>query len=262
MKIRLAKRLFARDSLNCTPSRNAGGNAKPAQRTSFGAVIRRSGAVLLTCAWAAILTAGLGVAADDKKPKADADGWVTIFDGKTFDGWKASENVKSWTIEDGAFVCHGERSHLFYTAEGDGSDGKPFQNFEFQCEVKTTPGSNGGIYFHTRYQEVGWPKYGHESQVNISHTDPIKTGSVYSVVKVTEPPAKDDEYWTQYIKVEGRNIQIKVNGKVVVDYTEPKNLQPDSDQFERRLGSGTFAFQAHDPKSKVYFRNVKVKRLP
>lgn len=208
-----------------------------------------------------IVTGGLVGAADDKDKK-DADGWVTIFDGKTFKGWKASENEKSWTIEDGAFVCQGERSHLFYVAEGDGKDGKPFVNFEFQCEVMTTPGSNAGIYFHTKYQQEGWPKYGYESQVNISHGDTIKTGSLYGVVKVTEPPAKDNEYWTQYIKVEGRHIVIKVNDKVVVDYTEPKNTQPDSDQFERRLGSGTFAFQAHDPKSKAYFRNVKVKRLP
>ncbi len=42
-------------------------------------------------------------------------------------------------------VCVGERSHLFY--EG---DGKPFKNFEFECDVMTTPGSNAGIFFHTK----------------------------------------------------------------------------------------------------------------
>lgn len=188
--------------------------------------------------------------------KAD-DGWVTIFDGKTFKGWKASENKDSWKIEDGAFVCHGERSHLFYVG-----DDKPFVNFEFKADVMTTPGSNAGIYFHTRYQETGWPKYGHEAQVNITHADPKKTGSLYGIVDVLDPPAKDNEYWMQHITVQGKHIVIKINDKVVVDYTEPADKAPFSEEFERRLGSGTFALQAHDPKSTAYFKNIRVKRLP
>lgn len=191
------------------------------------------------------------------KKKNGKDGWVTIFDGKTFKGWKASENSDSWKIEDGAFVCHGPRSHLFYTGAKE-----PFVNFEFKAEVMTTPGSNAGIYFHTRYQQDGWPKYGYEAQVNITHGDPKKTGSLYGVVDVSDPPAKDNEWWTQHIIVQGKRIIIKINDTVVVDYTEPKDKKPASDGFERLLNKGTFAFQAHDPKSKVYFRNVQVKRLP
>ena len=68
--------------------------------------------------------------------------WKTLWDGKTMDGWKASEHKDSWKIEDGKLVCYGERSHLFYVGED-----KPFKNFEFECEVMTTPGSNAGIYF-------------------------------------------------------------------------------------------------------------------
>jgi hypothetical protein len=188
--------------------------------------------------------------------RADED-WKTIFDGKTFNGWKASENKSSWKIDDGTFVCQGPRSHLFYVG-----DDKPFVNFEFKCESMTTPGSNAGIYFHTNYQETGWPKYGYECQVNISHKDPIKSGSLYGVVQVSDPPAKDNEWYTTHIKVEGRHIVVKVNDKVVVDYTEPENKPAFSTDFERRLGSGTFAFQAHDPDSKVWFRNIQVKRLP
>ena len=191
----------------------------------------------------------------EEKEKAK-DGWVTIFDGKSLAGWKASENKDSWKVEDGALVCHGPRSHLFYTG-----DEKPFVNFEFKAEVMTTPGSNAGIYFHTRYQQEGWPKYGYEAQVNITHGDPKKTGSLYGVVDVADPPAKDNEWWTQHIIVKGQRIIIKINDKVVVDYTEPKDKPATSGQVERRLDKGTFAFQAHDPKSKVFFRNVQVKRL-
>lgn len=197
-----------------------------------------------------------GVLADDSKESKD-DGWKTIFDGKSFQGWKASENKKSWMIEEGALVCNGPRSHLFYTAEKE-----PFVNFEFKADVMTTPGSNAGIYFHTRYQEEGWPKFGHEAQVNISHGDPKKTGSLYGVVDVSDPPAKDNKYWTQHIIVKGKHVVIKINDKVVVDYTEPDNKEAFNQSFERRLGKGTFALQAHDPKSKVYFKNIKIKRLP
>ncbi|MCA9119395.1 MAG: DUF1080 domain-containing protein [Planctomycetaceae bacterium] len=187
----------------------------------------------------------------------DSEGWVSLFDGKTMAGWKASENKESWQVKDGALVCNGERSHLFYVG-----DDKPFVNFEFKAEVMTTPGSNAGIYFHTKYQEEGWPRYGFEAQVNVTHKDPKKTGSLYGVVNVSDPPCKDNEYWTQHIIVNGKHVTIKINDQTVVDYTEPEGQEAFSDSFERRLGSGTFAFQAHDPMSTAYFKNIRVKRLP
>ncbi len=208
---------------------------------------------LLVASLAVYLVALPCIAAD----KAD-DSWTTIFDGKTLNGWKASENKSSWKIDEGVIVCHGPRSHLFYVGED-----KPYVNFEFKCQSMTTPGSNAGIYFHTAFQDTGWPKFGYECQVNISHKDSIKSGSLYGVIPVSDPPAKDDEWYTTYIKVEGRHIEVKVNDKVVVDYTEPENKRAFSQDFERRLGSGTFALQAHDPPdSEVSFRNIQVKRLP
>ncbi|MCA9228546.1 MAG: DUF1080 domain-containing protein [Planctomycetales bacterium] len=188
---------------------------------------------------------------------ADQDGWVKLFNGKNLEGWKASENTDSWSVVDGAIVCDGPRSHLFYVG-----DDKPFTNFEFKADVMTTPGSNAGIYFHTKWQETGWPKYGYEAQVNISHGDPKKSGSLYGTVDVSNPPAKDNEWHTEYVKVDGRHVVIKINDTVVVDYTEPEGKEAFSKDFERRLGSGTFALQAHDPKSKVMFKNIQVKRLP
>jgi hypothetical protein len=127
--------------------------------------------------------------------------------------------------------------------------------------VKTTPGSNSGIYFHTRYQASGWPKYGYECQVNVSHSDPKKTSGLYGVRDVADPPVKDNEWYTQEIIVEGRRIRLIVNGETLVDYTEPESKQAESANFERRLDQGTFALQAHDPDSKVYFRNLRVKKL-
>jgi hypothetical protein len=206
--------------------------------------------ICLTVALISLLTSG--TRADEK-----AGEWKSIWDGKTLKGWKASENKDSWKMEDGALVCHGERSHLFYVGED-----QPFQNFEFQCEVMTTPGSNAGIYFHTKYQERGWPRHGFECQVNVSHSDPKKSGSLYGVVDVANPSLKDNEWYTTYIRVEGKHIIIKINDVTTVNYTEPEGKEAFSGDFERRLGSGTFALQAHDPDSRVLFRNLKVRRLP
>jgi hypothetical protein len=185
------------------------------------------------------------------------DGFTTLMDGKTFAGWKtATENPATWQVEDGAFVCRGPRCHLFYVG-----DGTPFKNFELKVEVMTEPGANGGIYFHTHYQETGWPKAGFETQVNNTQKDWKKTGSVYDVASVAYAAAEDNKWWTQHIIVEGNTVTVKVDDKIVVQYKEPPGTQPGQD-FERKLGSGTFALQAHDPKSIVRYRNIRVKRLP
>ena len=187
------------------------------------------------------------------------DGWISMFDGKSLTGWKASENKDTWKVEDGKLVCHGPRSHLFYVAD------KPFVNFEFKAEVMTTPGSNAGIYFHTRYQETGWPKFGYECQVNVTHRDPKKSGSLYAVENVSADDIKDlikdDEWYTQHIIVKGKQITLKINDKVVVKYTEPDDKKSENKNSERRLDKGTFCLQGHDPQSKVYFKNLTVKRL-
>ena len=189
------------------------------------------------------------------KPKVEK-GFVSLFDGKTFNGWKFSEpEKKSWSIQDGAFVAHGERSHLFYVG-----DPKPFVNFELKVEAMTTPGSNGGIYFHTQFQDTGWPKYGYEVQVNQTHTDWRKTGSLYGVKDVKEQFVKDNEWYTYHITVKGKHILIKVNDRVAVDWVEEVERKPGV-EVTRLLDKGTFALQAHDPKSVVHFRNIRVKRL-
>ena len=183
------------------------------------------------------------------------EGFVQIFDGKTFNGWKIGDaDAKSWRIEDGALVANGPRSHAYYMG-----DEKPFTDFEFKVEVMTGPGSNGGIYFHTRYQESGWPKAGFECQVNVSHTDWIKTGSLYGLANIGVTPAQDNTWWTQHIIVKGGKVTVKIDGKTVLEYNEPPGAQPGKD-FTRKLNEGTFAFQAHDPKSIVRYKNARVKR--
>lgn len=214
--------------------------------------------LLLVAAFAlAVTTIGQTKKEVDKPmEKSSEQGFKTIFDGKSFDGWKkAEENAETWTIKDGAFVARGPRNHLFYVG-----DQAPLTDFELKIDAMTEPGSNGGIYFHTEYQPTGWPKKGFEVQVNQTHTDWKKTGSLYDVVNVKEQLAKDNEWYTYHITVKGKHVTIKVNDKVAVEWDQPADQQAGKD-FMRVIDKGTIALQAHDPKSVVYFKNIRVKRL-
>jgi hypothetical protein len=187
------------------------------------------------------------------------NGWQSLFDGKSLANWKVGDNATSFRVEDGMIVANGDVAHLFY----DGNiNNHVFKNFEFKAEVMTTPGSNSGIYFHTDFQQGGWPAKGYEAQVNNSHTDWRRTGSLYGIQDVKEVLVKDNEWYTEHIIVKGNKIIININDKMVVDYTEPANVERSAGEALRKLSSGTFALQAHDPKSKVFYKNLMVKVLP
>lgn len=189
------------------------------------------------------------------------EGWISLFDGKTLSGWKASENAESFHIRDGAIVHDGPRSHLYYV--GDVAD-HDFKNFEFKAKVFTFPEANSGLYFHSRFQEKGFPNYGYEVQVNNSHKDRIRTGSLYNIVDLSDHYALDNTWFELYIKVVDKRVQVKVDGVLVVDYTElddKDRLVREKDHFGRFLSAGTFAIQAHDPTSKAMYKEIMVRIL-
>lgn len=186
----------------------------------------------------------------------DDAGWIPLFDGKTLNGWTASENTNSCTVAGGKIVLFGPRSHLFYTGDVGGAD---FTDFEFKAEVLTHPQANSGIFFHTAYQESGWPKQGYEAQVNCTHKDVRKTGGLYGVADVLDDaPNKDGEWFTYHITVKDQRVVVRINDEITTDYTEPEDV----DRPTVRLSSGTFALQAHDPKSRTEYRNIMVKLPP
>lgn len=184
--------------------------------------------------------------------------WITLFDGKTLNGWKVGQNAETFSVDSGCIIAHGKTAHLFY--EGDVHD-HDFKDFDFKADVMTRPGSNSGIYIHTEYQESGWPAKGYEVQVNNSHTDWRRTGSLYGIVDIREVYCPDNKWFTEAVSVHGKHIVIKLNDKTVVDYTEPENVQRPKDMAQRVLSHGTFALQGHDPNSKVYFKNIMVRPL-
>ncbi|MEP7232174.1 MAG: DUF1080 domain-containing protein [Ginsengibacter sp.] len=186
-------------------------------------------------------------------------GWSSLFDGKSLDGWKASEAPGTFSVEDGAIKVGGPRSHLYYEGPVMNHD---FKNFEFKALVMTKPGSNSGIYFHTAYQEKGFPDKGFEVQVNNSHTDWKRTAGLYDIKDTREVYVQDNVWFTEYIKVEGNHVITKINDIVVTDWTQPDDFVPPQGHSGRIIDHGTFALQGHDPKSVVFFKDIMVKPLP
>jgi hypothetical protein len=186
------------------------------------------------------------------------DGWVSLYDGKSLDGWKANDDPGTFHVQNGDIIVYGKRSHLFYVGDVHNHNWK---NFELKCDVMTRKGANSGVYFHTAWQEVGWPDKGFEVQVNNTHTDPKRTAGLYDVLDSYAAPAPDDEWFTLYIKVEGKHVITKVNDRVIVDWTQPEGFVSPKGHPARIIDSGTFALQGHDPKSETHFRNIYVHAL-
>ena len=184
--------------------------------------------------------------------------WVELFNGKNLEGWKISENPSSFSVVDGTIKIDGPRAHAFYDGPVGNHD---FQNFELKVEVKTMPKANSGIFIHTTYQENGWPNKGYEIQVNQSHGDWRKSGSLYSFNDVREVYVQDGEWYTYHIIVKGDQATVKINDKVVMEYDESDDSNRPANAGEKKFDRGTIALQAHDPESVIYYRNVKIKLL-
>jgi hypothetical protein len=200
------------------------------------------------------------IGADEAKGKKNGEkGFISLFDGKSLNGWKVNkENPKSITVKDGNIVIDGPRTHLFYAGDVEKHN---FKNFVLRAQVKTFPKANSGIYFHTKYEDSGWPYAGFEAQVNNTHGDPKKSGGLYAVKDVNPAPAKDGEWFDYEIRVKDKKVIIKINGKITSSWKEVPNAPHLKSMPGRKLGSGTFALQAHDPKSVVHYRNIRVRPL-
>ncbi len=174
---------------------------------------------------------------------AQENGWISMFDGKSLNGWKANENPESWSAKDGTIVGDGERSHLFWME-------RQCTNCEFKADVKISDGGNSGMLFRAAFGP-GFPK-GYEAQVNSTHKDPVRTGSLYGFVKIYEELVPPDTWFNQHIIAQGNHIVIEVNDKKVVDFVDEKNTYT----------SGYLVLQQHNKGSIVTFKNLMMKPLP
>jgi hypothetical protein len=208
--------------------------------------------VVLTAAAVALTLAP--AVAEDKKD--DEKGFKQLFNGKDLSGWKTHPDDKAkWEFKDGAIVGTGPVGHLY-------SDRDDYENFIYRVEAKINDGGNSGQYFRTQFGK-GFPK-GYEAQINATHRDPIKTGSLYpsfnskltqeqkDKILIKKCPHKPDEWFTQEVIADGNHIIIKVNGEKTVDFVDENNTYT----------KGHFAIQQHDPGTTIMVRKIEVKELP
>jgi hypothetical protein len=174
--------------------------------------------------------------------------WISLFDGKTLEGWeKVGKADSNWTVVDGALAGSGSQSMLVCT-QG------PFKNFRYHAQVKINDGGNSGLYFRTT-RKPGFMD-GYEAQIDSTHRDPIRTGSLYGFCHVYKQLVKPDTWFDYVVEVhdavwrgrEMTKIKITVDGNELYEYMD----------FAKTYGPGHFAFQQHDPGSKVLIRKVEV----
>lgn len=185
-------------------------------------------------------------------------GFTSLFNGQNLDGWRIGGPAESFKVENAAIAANGAASHAYY-------DGPVlnhlFKDFDLKLDVMAKARSNGGIYILTEYQPSGFPAKGFEVQLNNSHTDRIRTGSLYHVVDLSYVPAKDDEWFPMEIVVKGLTITVFVKNAIVLQWTQPPDWNGSFDFTGRRIAPGTIAFQAHDPGSFTYYRNIRIRGL-
>jgi hypothetical protein len=182
-------------------------------------------------------------------PGTAADGeWIRLFDGKTLDGWeKVGKPDSMWEVADGEIRGSGAASMLVCTKG-------PYKNFRYRAEVKINDGGNSGLYFRTTAKPAFTD--GYEAQIDSTHRDPIRTGSLYGFCHVYKQLVKPDIWFTYDLEVRddvwrGRKmtrIKITVNGDELYEYLD----------FAQTFKEGHFAFQQHDPGSRVSIRKVEV----
>src|SRR3990172_3589228 len=222
------------------------------------------GIMIRRCLIGVLLLLTCFIGHEPKMSAAEGDGWISLFDGKSLRGWKASDDPRSFKVVDGLIIANGPRSHLFYVGDKPKAD---FKNFELEAEVLTRPGANSGIYFHTQYQRTGWPEKGFEVQINNTYQgegdfrELKKTGSLYGIRNQYKTVVRDNEWFRMRIRVEGKQISVWVNDWLLVGVVEPKPPVLLGESRGRVIGHGTFALQSHDPGSKVLFRKIRVKPL-
>lgn len=180
--------------------------------------------------------------------RAVGEEWTPLFDGKTMDGWEKVGSPESvWEVRDGALCGSGPASMLVATKG-------PYKDFRYRAEIKINDGGNSGLYFRTT-RRPGFSD-GYEAQIDSTHSDPIRTGSLYGMSHVYKRLVEPDTWFEYEIEVRddvwrGRDvtrIKITVDGNELYEYLD----------FALTFKTGHFAFQQHDPKSKVCIRKVEV----
>lgn len=226
-----------------------------------------------------LLTASYSAGADTA---ASADGFVSIFDGQTLDGWEATprESAMSWTVRDGMIVGVGfkSRSHLIY------SRNKEIGNFELRFSYRLPGEGNTGVNiraipdptkkrdFQSYHADIGHLGIGKEVLGAWDFHTPGRTehrcfqGDSLVIDKNDQPTItpivnglkdehiKDRDWNEAHVIAQDNSFRLLINGKLASEFTEHLPL-------ERRLLKGMLQLQLHDPGMIVHFKDIRLKVL-
>jgi len=224
---------------------------------------------LIGLIFAGALGLGAGLQGAEKGAK-----WVSLFDGKTFKGWKQQQGEAKFTIRDGAIigtVTEGVPANSFMVTE------ELFGDFIFEAEFKADAGINSGVQFRSAVANETTKRL-HGYQFEIDPNPRALTGGLYEEgrrgwfrpeknngdpqvawAKQHAAKFKAGQWNTMRIEARGNQIKTYLNGNLMADYV---------DQDEKvRIKRGFFGLQVHSTKNaelfgkEVAFRNLRVQKL-
>lgn len=201
--------------------------------------------------------------------------WISLFDGKTFQGWKQLQGDARYAIRDGAIVgivTEGVPANSFMVTE------ELFGDFVFECEFKADEGINSGIQFRSAPPDGNERKRVYGYQFEIDPTPRGLTGGMYEegrrgwFVPKQNNGDPQKEFAAQHagkfkpgqwnrvrIEARGNRIKTSLNGQPMVDWTDAEE--------NVRVKRGFFGFQVHSTRNaalfgkEVAFRNIRVQKL-
>jgi hypothetical protein len=178
----------------------------------------------------------------------DDEGFETLFDGRSAEGWRQA-GPGGFTIHDGVATSHGGMGLWYY-------EKRKFKNYILKLEFRPhSPSTNSGVFIRfPRVENDPWipVEEGYEIQIAGSKPGTHSTGSIYSFQAATDAPLRPAGEWNEYeITNIGPWIYVRLNGRLINTY-----------KGDRSLKGGMVGVQNHDDKSLVDFRRIRVKELP
>jgi hypothetical protein len=194
-------------------------------------------------------------------PAPGEPGFVSIFDGRSFDGWTGA--VEGYEIRDGAIVCKAGSGGNLHTR-------KIYRNFVVRFEFRLPPAGNNGLAI--RYPGTGDPAYAGMTELQVlddpdpkyKDIDPRQAhGSAYGMVASKRGHLRPVGEWNeQEVTVQGSTIRVVLNGTTILDadLSTVTSFMADTPHPGKDRSEGFFGFAGHnDP---VAFRNIRIRELP
>jgi serine/threonine protein kinase len=189
-------------------------------------------------------------------PVPDDSSFQPLFNGKDLSGWKTHpDQPGQWHVVDGVLTGSGNHVSHLYTDRGD------FRDFHLRAEARINGGGNSGVYFRSSFGAFlprNAPEFplGYEAQINSTHQDRNKTGSLLSgaggvLVSVVPSQSFPGSWFTLEVIAKANHLIIKENGKTVVDHVDAR----------WPTYSGHIALQHLNPSAIAEFRKIEIKEL-